>query len=116
MNQLYPIIRRARRSLWPDEDPQKETKVTEAEASAVVASVEPPLLQTQEEPSPIAREAVTASEASEAAIDQSLLTSAPTEKEAVAVVVEAESFALATEVAPVEPKPKRVRRRGNAPE
>ncbi len=117
MNQLYPIVRRTRRVLWPGEEPQKETNVaaveaqhknrTDCERSALTLDPSPP--REGEASSPV-REAVAASETGEAVIDQSLLTSAPTQQ------VETSSFALATEAAPVELKPKKVRRRGNAPE
>lgn len=92
MNQLYPIIRRARRSLWPEGEPVAQPPV---EVAAPVEAELPPV------PAP------------EAPVALMTVETVPVEP---TPVTETPSFALATEAAPVEPKPKRVRCRGNAAE
>lgn len=109
MNQLFPIVRRERRSLLPPDD-------VVVAASPVV--VEPPT------PAPVAEtqvESVSAETTSDAPVEQAAPSVvAAAEQSFVAPTPapqgEAASFALATEVAPVEPKPKKGRRRGNTPE
>lgn len=92
MNQMYPIIRRARRSLWPEGEPVAQPPVE----VAAPAEAELPPTPTPEDPVALVT------------VDAVPVEPTP--------AVETPSFALATEAATVEPKPKRGRRRGNAPE